>query len=149
MDTNEYEKLLYYLPSKMRKAATRYSNDFIKDTSLKDYYFPVLQAIFYQDGISQKELANAISRDKSRVSVIVNELIEQGLIYDSAEGRSSSLHLTESGKQANAVGRMYSKIAVNEFFKTFSEEELSAMKDFMIKLDSRLDEIISGKAETQ
>ncbi len=141
----DYERMLYYLPSKMKKAGSKLTSDYSANFPYKDYYFPVLQAIYYQDGVSQKEIVRTVAFDKSRISVIVNELIEQGFVTDSGEGRTSCLHLTDKGKQANTVGRMYSKIFYDKVFSSFNEEELKAAADFFIKLDKVLDEIISDK----
>ncbi len=144
---NDCNKLFYFLPSKIRKSVSRISSDFISETGLKEYYFPVLQAIFYKDGITQKEITSYLPFDKSRISVITNELISVGLITDSSEGRSSCLHLTDDGRKAFAVGRMYSKIAYNVLFEGFSEEELRHFYDFFVKLDKRLDSLLSDNQE--
>lgn len=144
---NDCNKLFYFLPGKLKKAISRMSADVISETSLKEYYFPVLRAIYYKDGITQKEITSYLTFDKSRVSVIVHELIENGFVTDTGQGRTSCLHLTEEGRQANAVGRMYYRIAYGTFFQDFTDEELEQSYRFFAKLDKRLDEILAEKED--
>ena len=141
-DETDINKLFYFLPSKFKKAVGKIAADFITETSLKEYYFPVLQAIYYKDGITQKEITAYLPFDKSRISVVVNELIENGFVTDSGEGRSSCLHL---GKNANAVARMYNAIVFDKMFEGFTQEELDEAVHFFTKLDRRLDELIAEK----
>ena len=77
--------------------------------------------------------------------MVVNELIENGFVTDSGEGRSSCLHLTEEGKNANAVARMYNAIVFDKMFEGFTQEELDEAVHFFTKLDRRLDELIAEK----
>jgi len=147
MDDAEVNRMMYFLPGKLKKAASRIAADFISETSLKEYYFPILQAIYYKDGITQKEITSYLPYDKSRVSVVVNELIDNGYVTDSGEGRSSCLHLTEEGRNASAVARMYNKIAFDKLFEGFTQAELCQTLQFFTKLDKRLDEILVEKEE--
>ena len=142
---DDLNRLFFYLPIKVKKVSSKLSSDFISDIPVKDYFFPILRAVYLNDGMSQKELTGVLPYDKSRISVVVREMIEAGLITDSADGRSTCLHLTEKGKEANAVGRMYAKLTMNTIFQTFSEEELHSAMEFLLKLDARLDEIIGEK----
>jgi DNA-binding MarR family transcriptional regulator len=144
-DETDVNKMLYFLPSKLKKAVSKIAADFITETSLKEYYFPVLQAIYYKDGITQKEITAYLPFDKSRISVVVNELIDNGFVTDSGEGRSSCLHLTEEGKNANAAARMYNTIVFDKMFEGFTQEELDEAVRFFSKLDRRLDDLIAEK----
>ena len=137
--------MFFHTPIKMKRVMSKLSADYIAEMSLKDYYFPFLSVLSENDGISQKDILSLIPFDKSRISVVVHELIDAGLVHDSAEGRATCLHLTDRGKEANAVGRMYAKIAMSMVFESFSEEEIRSLHELFTKFDSRLDEIISDK----
>jgi len=137
--------MFFQTPIKMKRVMSKLSADFISELSLKDYYFPFLSVLSEHDGISQRDIVMMIPFDKSRISVVVHELIDAGLVYDSADGRSTSLHLTDLGKEANAIGRMYARIAMDMIFQSFSEDEIRNMHEFFEKFNSRLDAIIAGK----
>ena len=67
----------------MRDAST----NFLKDLPIKEYHIPFILMIGYYDGISQKEINERVPFDKSRISVIVNELIKLKYVEDSNSGR--------------------------------------------------------------
>lgn len=109
---------------------------------LKSYHLALLRVIASEDGIEQKGIRKTIPFDKSRISVIIRELTEAGLIYDSARGRSSSLHLTERGAEIVRLTPEYRKKVEEVIFSVFTKEEMDEMDALFSKLNKRLDYVI-------
>ncbi|MCQ2078451.1 MAG: MarR family transcriptional regulator [archaeon] len=137
-----YFRLLMYLPEKLTKCIDLVSQDYLRDTNLKTYFMAYIFHIKSNDGISQKDLKLLIPHDKSRISVVVNELIELGLVYDDGVGRSSSLHLTDSGMNAFVICKMLFDLVGREIFK-MSRENYELIKQKNIEFDKHLDSILS------
>ena len=137
------EKMFFYLPSKMDKAVRAVTEDIISDVPIKSYHYPVLRLIWAKDGITQKEINADVPFDKSRISVIVHELMDMEMVTDTGKGRTSSLHITEKGIDAVNKTRGFTRVALDRIMAAFSDDEKKAVHDFFIKLDAHLDEIIN------
>lgn len=49
---------------------------------MKNYSYPIIEMIAMNDGISQREINTYVPFDKSRISIIVSELIKDGYVED-------------------------------------------------------------------
>lgn len=143
-DVWDLEKLFFYLPNKTDKAVRRIVAQLDDAAPCKEYQLNVLRIIYYNDGISQKEISEHISFDKSRVSTIVKELVYNEWVEDTGEGRSSSLHLTKKGIRITKKGVEYSKIVFEKLISGFNQEERETMKNFYLRFDQYLDGILSS-----
>ena len=80
--------------------------------------FSILVVLWYQDGISQKEISEKLNRDKTTITrVLMNmkrsKLIKQ--VTDAEDNRSNLIYLTAKGKEVQkkgveVSGRMYTKV---------------------------------------
>lgn len=141
-EEDDYFLLAMYTPEKVSKCVNLLAEDYLKGTKLKVYYIPYILHIRGSDGISQKELKETIPFDKSRISVVIRELIETGLVYNSATGRNSSLHLTDNGMAAFSICKMFMNIVKTEIFNLDPEkEEFYRQKN--VQFNKHLDEIIA------
>ena len=63
--------------------------------------FTILALLWYQDGINQQEIAEAIDRDKTTVSRVINTMTKQGLVkrQRGSDKRERLIHLTNYGKE--------------------------------------------------
>lgn len=118
------------------------ANEYLKDTKIKSYYLPYIAHIKYHDGLSQSDLKEFIPFDKSRISVVVRELVDLGLVYNSATGRNSCLHLTENGLNAFSLCKMFMNLLKKEIFVLTPEEETFVRK-LNLSLNERLDGILA------
>lgn len=145
---DNYIKTLAYLPNKMDRCLNLIAENYLADTQLKPYYIPYILFIKDFDGISQKNLKDLIPFDKSRISIVVRELMNMGLIVDSGTKRNSSLHLTDKGREAYSLCRMFLEIVKNELFSKseFDDEEYMRKN---LAFDSHLDEIIEKYSRKQ
>ena len=114
---------------------------------IKSYHLAVLRVIASQDGVEQKGIRKIIPFDKSRISVVVRELTEGGFIFDSGRGRSSSLHLTDKGKEAVRLTPEYRKKVEEIIFSPFTQAEMENMDAMFTKLNARLDFILEKYSE--
>ncbi|GEM_PF-1958936 len=136
---DEYVQMMLYLPEKVSKCINLLAENYLGETNIKVYYMPYLLNLKLHDGMSQKDLKTNISCDKSRISVVVHELIDNGFVYNDAKGRNSSLHLTEKGHDAYTVSKMFFGIVKKELFGLNTSEEVKK-KD--VEFNNRLDELI-------
>lgn len=96
----EYLRLMLYLPDKIRKCIDALASDHFSDPDMKPYFVSYITRLHTLDGATQKDLKAVIPFDKSRISVVIHQLIDKGYVYNDGEGRNSSLHLTEKGEAA-------------------------------------------------
>lgn len=63
--------------------------------------FTILALLWYQDGINQQDIAEAIDRDKTTVSRVINTMTKQGLVkrLKGKDKRERLIHLTNYGKE--------------------------------------------------
>lgn len=136
---DEYIQMMLYMPEKINKCISLLADNYIEDSNIKVYYMPYLINLKVRDGMSQKDLKCNISCDKSRISVVIHELIDLGFVYNDAKGRNSSLHLTEKGKKAYEVCKKFFEVVKKELFNLEMAEEVR-VKD--MEFNAHLDEVI-------
>lgn len=147
MEYDEYLKLMIFIPVKIEKCTTLLSNEYLDGSALKFYHIPYLYQIHSSDGISQKQLNEVIPFDKSRISIVVRELIDNGLVTDTGTKRNSSLHLTDKGVNILPLCKMFIELVKKEIFgenDIFDPEYIKKTFEFDEKLD-RLIEKYSKK----
>lgn len=144
LDDFEIKRMMFTLPFKVNRVLRSYLSGPCLELGVKEYQVPILNTIYYYDGISQKGIKSLLPFDKSRISVVVNELISAGMVKNSRDGRTSSLHLTEKGMDV-VVGLSAS---VDELFKRIyaplSDEEKAIADDIHIRVSRGLDKLIEN-----
>ena len=128
-----------YFPKKLTAAFAVIGDRMFADMGIKFYHLAVLRVVYSNDGIDQKGIRNTVPFDKSRISVVVRELLDQGFLRDSATGRSSSLHLTELGMKAVSRTNEYRKVVSEEIFGEFTKAEMEFMDEAFQRLNDLLD----------
>ena len=81
--------------------------------------------------------------NKARVSIIVSELMEMGYVTDVSKGKSSSLFLTEEGKDIYEISSEIFMLHHEALLSVFSEEEREVLHRMMIMMDEVLDDMLS------
>ncbi|MFY0687231.1 MAG: MarR family transcriptional regulator [Cyclobacteriaceae bacterium] len=64
--------------------------------------FAILAVLWYQDGITQQQIATAIERDKTTISRVLDSMIKRNLLRrekSESDKRSKLIRLTDHGKQ--------------------------------------------------
>ncbi len=142
MEYDEYLKLMIFIPGKIDKCINLISNEYLKGSPIKFYTIPYLYQIHTFDGISQKKLKELIPFDKSRISIVVRELIDAGLVVDTGTKRNSSLHLTEKGENTLPLCKLFIELIKKEIFgedDIFSPEYIKKTFEFDERLDMLID----------
>lgn len=74
---------------------------YLKEYNITSAEYPVLIALYKKEGITQDDIANKLSIDKSAVTRIVKNLLDKGLIErkkDSLDRRYNRIYLTTKGQ---------------------------------------------------
>jgi DNA-binding MarR family transcriptional regulator len=112
-----------------------------KELGIHPGQLPVLRTVYDREGISLRELANAIHVKPPTVTVTIQRLEKAGLVYkkaDPADQRVSRIYLTEEGK--NIHEEIQRLIDENEqlLIQGFSEEELELLCSFLERMTNNL-----------
>jgi DNA-binding MarR family transcriptional regulator len=77
--------------------------------------FPTLLVIRLNPGLSQSELSQAIGRDKSTMSPLIRELVDEALVVRDASTRDRrSVHLRLTPKGEAALGRLLTRAQAHD-----------------------------------
>ncbi len=145
--TENPEDVFMCLPDKMHKFFKIVTTKYLVNTQIKNYHIPFIIFFGYNPGASQKDIASYLPIDKSRVSTVIRELINLGIIVNESEGRLTSIRLTENGNNLFAMSKMLQEILHNSLFADFTEEEIRQFSEMAHRLDSKMDAILE-KAES-
>ena len=64
--------------------------------------FSILALLWYKEGMNQQEIANAINRDKTTITRVLENMFRKNLLVkatDQADRRSKRIFLTQKGKE--------------------------------------------------
>lgn len=88
------------MKSKLRQKIQTRINEY--DPSLSFELIEILGLLWRNEGINQQEISNQISKDKSSVTYLINNLVKRGLverIEDKNDRRNKQVFLTQSGRK--------------------------------------------------
>ena len=106
----------------------------------------ILKIISCDEGISQKELAEKLDRDKTSIVRSINVLEKDHKVVrvnNQVDKRVNSLYLTKDGKDLlDELQPIFEKIK-NEIQEGFTDEEISDVVSFLKKLANRISEMES------
>ena len=102
--------------------------------------FTILTHLWYQDGQMQQELAQAVGRDKTTISRVINSMISRQLIQriPGKDKRERRIHLTQKGK---TIQDQLVAISGNLYLKALegvSEEELHGFLEVLKRMNQNL-----------
>ena len=131
------------IPKKSSKRLIQLTDERFGHLGLKAYHTIVIAAIGNDPGTSQKHIMENVPFNKARVSIIVSELMEMGYVTDVSKGKSSSLFLTEEGKDIYEISSEIFMLHHEALLSVFSEEEREVLHRMMIMMDEVLDDMLS------
>jgi DNA-binding MarR family transcriptional regulator len=141
--TEETEKLLMFQVMEIPKVIHQKSSQYLGEAGagLQVEQIPVLMIPHYMGIISQQEIADRCSRDKSSVLRSVASLQASGLVAvapDPFDKRRKLISLTAEGKKkAQRVNDQLARIN-EEIFSSFSEEERDTFRRLLVKLEQSI-----------
>lgn len=121
---------------------TMHANNF----SITHEQLVILKIISCHEGISQKELAEKLDRDKTSIVRSINVLEKDHKVVrvnNKDDKRVNSLYLTKDGKYLlDELQPIFENIK-NEIQEGFTDDEINTMVSFLKKLTNRLTEMES------
>lgn len=97
----------------------------------------ILYQLSVNSGITMKELAKKINRDKSTTTVLVRKLEQAGLVkieIDPGDKRNKLLSLTAQGNEYNQMTKKLSQELLSTFYKDFTPQEKEEFCAFLDRI---------------
>ena len=115
----------------------------VKDTGIHPKQVPLIGLVYCREGISQKEISQALRISPPTVAVSIKRLEKAGIIERPAHGkdqRLSRIFLTEKGRAVTGKVRECIKEKEKALFKGFSESEVCLLRRFFLQMIQNLEE---------
>ena len=99
--------------------------------------FAVLVVLWYQDGISQKEISEKLNRDKTTITRVLMNMKKSKLIKqvtDAEDNRSNLVYLTAKGKEVQKAGVQVSGQLYQQVLKDIPPAQLSTGINILQKM---------------
>ncbi|WP_276481922.1 MarR family winged helix-turn-helix transcriptional regulator [Paraflavitalea pollutisoli] len=111
------------------------------DIDITAEQFSILVALWYRDGMSQKEISEQLNRDKTTITRVLinmkkNKLIRQ--VTDANDNRSNLIYLTAKGKAIQQAGVSVAGRLYQQVLKDLSKTQLKAGIDILQKMIAAL-----------
>jgi len=126
------EKINRYLAGELERCAVK---------GLVASHGSILYHLFREEQVSMKKLAEAVGRDKSTVTTLVDKLVNLGYVTKGsgdADQRYSYVSLTEEGRALEPSFREISDNLLAAVFKGISEKEQQEVVRILSKIDRNL-----------
>lgn len=91
------------------------------------------------ESMKMNELSEKINRDKSTTTVLVQKLINEGLVEvksSETDKRSKLISLSEKGREYNKITGSISSDLIENFYKGFSEEEKETFFSLLCRVEN-------------
>jgi DNA-binding MarR family transcriptional regulator len=100
--------------------------------------FDVLAHVGAGEGMTQRELADALLVTKGNVCQLLDRMEDRGLISRRQEGRAKRLFLTDAGRRLFAEVVPAHEAVIAEQFSVLSEGEQERLHELLRKIDKAL-----------
>ena len=122
MEPSSLNENIVYLTGKLSKVFQQKMQQAFSEQGFKvtTEQFTILAHLWYRDGLRQQEIAEAIDRDKTTVSRVLDTMVKQNLIHrvPGEDKRERLIHLTKHGA---AIRDQLVIISGDIYMKTLSE----------------------------
>ena len=135
----EVSEYLELFSDKFRRCLKSRAEPFLKEHGLRVHHLIFISTIGRNEGISQKDIKSFVPYDKSRISMVITELIFMGLVKDENIGKSSSLHLTGKGKGIYKEAEIFIRAFKDDLKVGLTEEEIVTLKTLLRKINGNMD----------
>lgn len=102
---------------------------------------PMMNLIYHQEGLSQKEICDRLYIKPSTVTVSVQRMEKSGLIYrvpDEKDKRIMRIYLTDHGKELFQEVAMIRKEVSGKMLEGISKEEIAFLKEKILHMQENL-----------
>ena len=132
-------KSLMYFPEKLAKCVRNMVSVYTWEIGLKPHQLPIIMEVGYHPHISQRDLSARLPVDKSRISMIVKELTDQGIVVNESNNKLGSLALTEKGEEMYESCKRISCETFSKIFDDFDKEEINQLEEYASRINRRID----------
>jgi DNA-binding MarR family transcriptional regulator len=133
----EVQRAARHLISRASDLKHRRVHDRLDELGLFRGQTSLLRALWEQDGLTQSELTERLSRSPSTITKTVQRMEKAGLVRrgsDESDERISRVFLTDAGRALRpAVEEMWDKFD-RQLFAGFTDQELALFHDFLTRL---------------
>jgi DNA-binding MarR family transcriptional regulator len=70
--------------------------------------------------------------------------MDLGLVVNNSDGKVTSIHLTESGKNIFAMCQVLKELMHTLILQDFTDEELECLAHLIAKMDNRMDNLLES-----
>ena len=101
----------------------------------------ILDALFKEEKLSMKSLAEKIDRDKSTVTTLVRKLIKMGyvkMIKEGSDRRVNYIVLTKKGRELEPVFDDISKRLIERFYAGLTQDEKNSVVGILERINKNL-----------
>lgn len=106
-----------------------------------------LRLLAERDGVSQREIADALRISRARVTAIVTALEKQGAVRrerDNNDGRITRVYLTERGRQIDREKGRVRDARINQIFAGMTPEDRNELRRRLDDLTARLERVLQS-----
>ncbi|MFZ5969897.1 MAG: MarR family winged helix-turn-helix transcriptional regulator [Bacillota bacterium] len=128
------------LISSIREKANKFVMREMKERNIQGLVMShgdILVALFKEQVLTMKDIANRIEKDKSTVTALVDKLIDIGYVKkekDPSDNRVILVVLTEEGKKFQSDFEEISDALLSTVYKGFSEDEKEALINHLTRI---------------
>ncbi len=115
-----------------------------EEDGLKIYHLVLLSVIGRHEGMCQKEITSHLPYDKSRVSMVVNELHAMGMVENVGKGKLRSIVLTDRGHEVEAAFREAVTDLHEQMFSPLRKDEREQFLLYLGLFNDKLDKILEN-----
>jgi DNA-binding MarR family transcriptional regulator len=133
----ELERTVRHLISRASDLKHRRVHELLDELGLYRGQPPVLRALWEQDGLTQSELTERLSRSPSTITKTVQRMEKAGFVRrcpDESDERISHVYLTHAGRAIRpAVEEVWNRLD-QQLFAGFSAREMALFSDFLTRV---------------
>jgi len=111
---------------------------------------PVLFALWEQDGLTHRELAEQLEITPATMTRMIQRMEKAGFVQrqpDASDQRLSRVYLTDTGRTVRVeLEAVWQRMDV-ECFNGFSDEERVVLRGFLLRLRANLSQVIQEKLD--
>ena len=103
--------------------------------------FSILTILWYEDGLSQQEIANRLNRDKTTLTRVINNMEKTNLVVriaDKLDRRINHIHLTHLGKELQQTLSMATGSIYMDSIHGIKENEIHQLAAILNKIIQNL-----------
>lgn len=106
---------------------------------------PIMGLLYQHDGMSQKEMANALNLSPATMTVTLKRMEKAGLVrreMDEHDQRILRVHLSEQGKQMWLKSADQIRCVTEELLEGFTPEEERQMREYLFRIARNMERAV-------